>query len=47
MTALNEKKAGLPLSGDYPDIEEGIESLKFVEACVASSHADGAWTPVG
>ena len=30
----------------YPDIDEGIESLKFVEACIASSEKNGEWTMI-
>ena len=35
---------GTPIPAAYPTIDEGIESLRFVEACIASSRAGGAWT---
>lgn len=44
MSDLMRKRSGLPLQRDYPGIEEGIESLRFVEACVTSSRDDGKWT---
>ena len=43
MTALIAKKAGQPFETNYPGVEDGIESLKFVEACLASSAANGEW----
>lgn len=52
MTELQRKKEGQPLKKGqssrkgYPDIDEGIESLKFVEACIASSERNGEWTVV-
>ena len=29
---------------DTPSVEDGARGLKFIEACIASSRADGAWT---
>jgi len=36
--------AGIP--GDYPDIEDGLRGVKFIEACVASSRNGGIWVEV-
>ena len=34
-----------PCAGsDLPTIQDGVDGLAFIEACVASSKADGAWT---
>lgn len=30
----------------YPDAGDGLEGMKFIEAAVRSSAADGAWTPL-
>lgn len=30
----------------YPTIDDGVHGLRFIEACLASSRADGAWTPL-
>ena len=43
MTDLARAKAGLPLQKGYPGIDEGLESMRFVEACIASSKEGGAW----
>ena len=43
MQALAAKKAGLPYEKNYPDVQAGIESLRFVEACLASSADNGRW----
>src|SRR3954468_2175175 len=32
---------------DYPKIEDGIRGMAFIEAVVASSKKNAAWTPVG
>ena len=40
---LAAKKAGLPYEKNYPDVQAGIESLRFVEACLASSADNGRW----
>ena len=41
--SLTGGEEGQPLHGVCPDADDGIESLRFVEACLASSAADGAW----
>ena len=43
MEELKAKKAGQTLHRSYPAIEDGIESMKFVECCIASSARNGAW----
>ena len=40
-------KRGEPPLRDYPGLEEGLRSLRFIEAVLASSRADSAWTTVG
>lgn len=30
----------------YPTVDDGVRGLAFIEACIASSKADGAWTAV-
>jgi len=36
-----------PLAGDFPTHLDGAIGVSFVEAAVASSEANGAWTPAG
>ncbi len=43
MAALNQKKACDRYEKNYPDVEEGVKGLLFVEACVESSEQNGAW----
>jgi hypothetical protein len=31
----------------YPDIEAGINGIRWVEACVRSADSDGMWVPFG
>ncbi len=43
------RKAGRapdPLSTDFPTLEQGAEGVRFLEACVESSTASGAWVPL-
>ncbi len=40
-------KAGERPLRDYPGLEEGLRSLRFIEAVVASSRANSVWTAVG
>jgi predicted dehydrogenase len=46
--AINAKKAGKRVDPEvlYPAIEDGVEGVAFVEACVASSRRNGAWISV-
>jgi len=46
--AINARKAGQPLDPavHYPTVDDGVKGITFVEACVASSKADGAWVKV-
>ncbi|MCY3879384.1 MAG: Gfo/Idh/MocA family oxidoreductase [Rhodobacteraceae bacterium] len=30
-----------------PGIEDGLEGMRFIDACIASSNQDGAWTDLG
>jgi predicted dehydrogenase len=45
--AIASRRAGQepdPLALHFPNAEDGVRGVKFVEATVASSAADGAWT---
>ena len=45
--AIASRRAGQkpdPLARHFPNAEDGVRGVKFVEATVASSAADGAWT---
>ena len=35
------------LQGWVPDINTGVEGMRFIQAVLTSSGADGAWTPLG
>lgn len=46
LTAVEQKKAGLPVSGtglDFPGVEEGYEGVKFVHAVVDSAKKGSVW----
>jgi predicted dehydrogenase len=46
LTALNKKMAGEPLTKDdldFPDVQEGIRGVKFIERCVESSKKGAVW----
>ncbi|SLN19757.1 Glucose--fructose oxidoreductase precursor [Aquimixticola soesokkakensis] len=32
------------MPADLPDVQDGLDGMRFVAACIASSRADGAWT---
>lgn len=44
--AIKAARGGAPVPSDvvFPTIADGVEGVAFVEACVRSSHNDGAWT---
>lgn len=44
--AIRASRDGETLSADvvYPTVDDGVEGVAFVDACVRSSKADGAWT---
>jgi len=42
--ARHEKRAPDPLAGLVPTVEDGARGMKFIEAVVESSRADGRWT---
>jgi predicted dehydrogenase len=47
--AIAARRAGTdpdPLALHFPDAEDGVRGVAFVEATIASSAADGAWTSV-
>ncbi|MFB9953275.1 Gfo/Idh/MocA family oxidoreductase, partial [Rhizobium puerariae] len=43
--AINAKKKGIPADGAvlYPTVDDGLDGVAFVQACVASSRKNGAW----
>ena len=43
ITAKNAAIAADPLADDLPQAAEGVAGLQFVEAALASSHAQRAW----
>lgn len=43
-TLVARASGGERYVGDFPRIREGTSGLRFVEACIASSRAHGAWT---
>ncbi|MBE7183003.1 MAG: Gfo/Idh/MocA family oxidoreductase [Methylobacterium mesophilicum] len=47
--AIRAARDGQALSADviYPTVDDGVEGVAFVDACVRSSKADGAWTKLG
>jgi predicted dehydrogenase len=44
--AVNSGTTPNPLDMDYPSIEEGVAGMAFIEAVVASSANNAAWTPL-
>ena len=44
--AVEAGTAPNPLDMDYPTIEEGVAGMAFIEAVVASSAQNAAWTPL-
>jgi predicted dehydrogenase len=45
--ARNEGREPTAIENDFPKIEDGIRGMAFIEAVVASSKANAAWTKVG
>jgi predicted dehydrogenase len=50
--AIRARQAGKKLAkddvaNDYPKIEDGVRGMAFIEAVVASSKANAAWTKIG
>jgi len=51
-TSIRAQQAGKKLAkddlaNDYPKIEDGVRGMAFIEAVVASSKANAAWTKIG
>ena len=45
--AIHARNAGEPLlQVAFPTIDDGVESMRFIEACIASHAGDGVWTTV-
>ena len=47
LAARRDGRAPDPSSLLVPGIEAGVRGMRFIAAAVASSRADGAWTPIG
>ncbi len=47
-TAIRAVQAGNPVPSDvhFPDIQDGVKGVQFVDACVRSSSRNGAWINV-
>lgn len=46
LRARQEGRTPTPLELDFPTIEDGVRGMAFIEATVASSRANAAWTPM-
>ncbi|CAM3230391.1 Gfo/Idh/MocA family protein [Paracoccus nototheniae] len=46
--AIRARQAGLPMPADLalPGIRDGLEGVKFIDACIRSHRADAAWVEV-
>ncbi len=46
--AIRARRSGQPLAADveFPTLEDGLAGMRFIEACVASSAANGQWVVV-
>ena len=45
--AIHARNAGAPLTQlSFPTIDDGVESMGFIEACIASHQRQGVWTPL-
>lgn len=44
--AMRRKGGKIPKQVMFPSIEDGLEGMKFIEACVASSKKDARWVKV-
>jgi hypothetical protein len=42
--AARKKGGKLPKGVIFPTVEDGVEGVAFIEACVKSSKKNGAWT---
>jgi predicted dehydrogenase len=50
ITALSKKLRGEPLAGDdldFPNVDDGVRGVRFIEACVASSAKGSIWVEMG
>jgi len=44
-----ERRTGGKIVGDgikYPNVNDGVAGVKFVDSCLASHAADGQWMPL-
>ena len=47
--AIRAARTGTPVAAEvlYPTVQDGLEGLRFIEACVRSAERNGAWTTLG
>jgi hypothetical protein len=46
VSARIEKREPAPHALDFPGIDDAVRGMAFIEAVVASSRANAAWTPL-
>ena len=47
--AMIQRAAGQPVERVdtiYPNVNDGVEGMYFIQQCVASSNENGAWLPL-
>ncbi len=46
--AIRARRAGAPVPAEvmFPTVADGVDGMRFIDACVRSSRANGAWTPL-
>jgi predicted dehydrogenase len=44
--AIRARRAGAPVPAEvlFPSVADGVDGMRFIDACVRSSRANGAWT---
>ena len=45
--SIRRRKSGAGDEGDFPNSQEGVRGMLFVEAALASSQNGGKWTVLG
>jgi hypothetical protein len=50
ITALSKKLHDEPLAGDdldFPNVDDGVRGVRYIEKCVESSAKGAIWVPLG
>jgi hypothetical protein len=50
ITALGKKLHDEPLAGDdldFPNVDDGVRGVRYIEKCVESSAKGSVWVPLG